>query len=279
MLYRFNKNALCALLLAAASACSDGATSLTAPPPAPDPVPSVLLKDITINNLPNPFYHFEYDGSRRITAASFASDLRRYNLHYTSGRLSTMQNNILINKDRLTYSYDADDRVSEVAYADSNGTVYTRVRYTYDGPTLIGVERQRVMASGTFVDKTMTLAYNADGNLSDLTEHHPAIAGVQDEVTFTDHFEQYDIGLNVDGFSLLHSEFFDHLVLLPRVVLQTGNPRLVTRTGDGLTYRVAYTYTYDDRGRPLSKIGDLTITSGETAGQHVQISSAFSYYD
>ena len=169
--------------------------------------------------------------------------------------------------------------MSEVAYVDSNGAVYTRVRYTYDGKKLIGVERQRLLSSAAFVDKTMTLAYNADGSLSDLTEHHPAIAGVQDEVTLNDHFEQYDIGLNVDGFSLLHSEFFDHLVLLPQVVLQLGNPRLVTRTGDGLNYRVAYTYTYDDRGRPLTKIGDLTITNGETAGQHVQTSSVFSYYD
>ena len=46
---------------------------------------TVLLEDITINSLPNPFYHFEYDETRRITAASFASDLRRYDLHYASG--------------------------------------------------------------------------------------------------------------------------------------------------------------------------------------------------
>jgi hypothetical protein len=252
---------------------------LNAPPPTPDPVATVLLKDITISSLPSPFYHFEYDAGRRITAASFASDLRKYDVHYASGRLSDMQNNIVVNKDRLAYSYDATGRVSEVTYADSSGTIYTRVRYAYDGKRLARIERQRVLGGTSFVDKTMLLAYGADGNLSDLAEHHPAIAGVQDEVSFDDHFEQYDTGINVDGFSLLHSEFFDHLILLPQVVLQTGNPRLVTRTGEGLTYRVVYTYSYDPSNRPLTKLGDLTITNGVNAGQHVETSSQFSYYD
>ena len=279
MLHRHFKYSLLALILATGSACSDSADPITSPQPLPDPVAAVLLRDITINTLPNPFYHFEYDAGRRITAASFASELRKYDLHYIGGRLSEMQNKILVNEDRLTYSYDAAGRVSEVAYANSTGTVYTRVRYTYDAKRLVSVERQRLMPSASYVDKTLTLAYGADGNLSDLTEHHPAIAGVQDASTFTDHFEQYDTGINVDGFSLLHSEFFDHLVLLPQVVLQAGNPRVVTRSGDGLTYRVEYTFSYDGRNRPLTKNGDLTILNGAGAGQHVQLGTQFSYYD
>ena len=31
------------------------------PPPPPDQVRKVLLKDITIPNLPSPYYHFEYN--------------------------------------------------------------------------------------------------------------------------------------------------------------------------------------------------------------------------
>ena len=60
--------------------------------------------------------------------------------------------------------------------------------------------------------------------------------------------------------------------------LQKGNPQRETRTGDCLNYVVAYTYTYDDQSRPLSKIGALTITNGTDAGRQIQISSAFSYY-
>ena len=58
-----------------------------------------------------------------------------------------------------------------------------------------------------------------------------------------------------------------------------GLSRGMTRTGNGLTYRVTYTYTYDDRRRPLTKIGDLTITSGAQAGQRVQLGTQFSSYD
>jgi hypothetical protein len=43
-------------------------------------------------------------------------------------------------------------------------------------------------------------------------------------VTTVDLFEQYDNKVNVDGFSLIHDDFFDHLVLLPGVQLQKGNP-------------------------------------------------------
>ena len=255
--------------------CSrDGGTSIR----PPDPIPTVLLKDIVVSSLPAPFYHFEYDATGRMTFASFASELTRYDLSYTAGRLSEMRNNILVNHDRLVYVYDGAGRVAEVRYVDDTGVVFTRVHYAYDGTKLIGVERERKTANGFIVDRTMALSYGADGNLSDLTEHYVAIPGVQDDATFTDHYEQYDAGINVDGFSLLHDEFFDHLVLLPQVRLQMGNPGRVTRSGDGLNYRVEYSYTYDDQNRPLNKSGDLTILNGSTAGQHIQTSSVFSYY-
>ena len=59
---------------------------------------------------------------------------------------------------------------------------------------------------------------------------------------------------------------------------QKGNPARVTRTGDGLNYVVDYTYTYDDKKRPLAKTGDVTFTNGPTAGQKFQTLSVFSYY-
>jgi hypothetical protein len=93
-----------------------------------------------------------------------------------------------------------------------------------------------------------------------------------------DHFEQYDNGINIDGFSLLHTEFFDHLILLPGVQLQKGNPARVTRTGDGLNFQVDYAYTYDDRDRPLAKRGDLILLNGPDAGRRFQLQSVFTYY-
>src|SRR5512133_659653 len=72
------RHAALSIFAAAAMACSDP----QAPPstdPAPPPAP-VLLRDIVIPNLPSPFYHFEYDGSGRITGASYASDLLAYDV-------------------------------------------------------------------------------------------------------------------------------------------------------------------------------------------------------
>lgn len=265
---------LLVLTLAAATACSGDATPTT---PDPQP-PTVLLKDVVVANLPAPYYHFEYDPAGRVAFVSFASELTRYDVRYAGGRISEMQNNILVNKDRLVYAYDEAGRVREVTYADSLGAVYARVRYTYAGPKLVGVERARQSESGFAVEKTTSLAYDAEGNLSVLTVHRPAVAGVQDEMTYADHFAQYDAGTNVDGFDLLHDDFFDHLVLLPDVHLQKGNPGKQTRTGDGINFTVDFSYAYDDRNRPVSKSGELTIQNGTDSGRVVHLSSQFTYY-
>jgi hypothetical protein len=266
------------LLLAAAIACG-GSDAPTEPgPPDPAPVPAVRLKDIVIPRLPSPYYHFTYDPAGRIDSVSFASELTRYQVAYgADGRIKEMRNNIIVNHDRLVYAYDADGRVAGVRYVNSSGDTYTIVVYTYEGEKLTGVERSRRDGGGFIIDKTMALTYDADGNLFDLTEHRPAIAGLQDDATYVDRFEQYDRGLNVDGFGLLHDDFFDHLVLLPGVQLQKGNPRRQTRTGDGQNFTVDYTYTYDG-DRPLSKSGELTFTNGANAGQRFQLRSDFTYY-
>lgn len=124
----------------------------------------------------------------------------------------------------------------------------------------------------------MSFSYYPDGNLQELTEHRPAVEGFQPASTTVDRFERYDNGINVDGFGLIHDDFFDHLDLLPEVVLQKGNPARVTRTGDGENYTVDYVYTYDDRNLPLRSSGDLLIQNGSNAGRHFQVGSAFSYY-
>lgn len=238
----------------------------------------MLLQDIVIATLPSPYYHFEYDSTGRIAVVSFASELTHYNVTYDGGRIAELQNNILVNHDRLLYTYDNAGRVVVVREVDDTGATFMHVVLSYNGDQLIGLERDRSVAGGFIIDKTMSMTYDVDGNLKDLTEHRPALAGLQDEATSVQHFEQYDSGINVDGFGLIHDDFFDHLVLLPGVQLQKGNPRREARTGDGLNYVVDYTYTYDTQNRPLSKIGALTITNGADAGRQIQTSSVFTYY-
>lgn len=245
--------------------------------PTPPPPPIVLIKDIILSNLPSPFYHFEYNTAGKIVFVSYASDLFRYDVTYDGNKISEMKNNILANKDRLQYFYDNTGKVNTVQYTDSTGLVYTRINLTYDGPKLIKFERERKMAAGFIVDKTITMSYHPDGNLLDLTVHYPAIGG-QTETTFSDRYEQYDDKINAEGFSLLHQEFFDHFVFLPEVQLQKNNPGKETRSGDAVNYEVDYGYTYDDRGAPLTRSGEFVFTSGPNTGQRSHISSTYTYY-
>lgn len=263
-----------ASVLVLASCSSD--LNVTTPPPPPAPV---LLKDIVIDRLPSPYYHFDYGADQLVSAVSFASGLNNYDLVYDGGRISEMRNNILVNHDRLVYGYDDLNRVVSIKYTDENGIVFTILFFRYTGQQLTELERDRRVTGGFVLDKTMSFSYYPDGNLLELTEHRPAVEGFQTEATTVDRFERYDDGINVDAFSLIHDDFFDHLVLLPAVQLQKGNPAHVTHTGDGDNYTVDYIYTYDSRNRPLARTGDLAFLTGHDAGQHFQLFATFSYYE
>jgi len=273
------KTAALALVLAVLVACSGYDSNptypgVTTPPPTP-----VLLKDVVIDRLPSPFYHFDYDASGRISGLSYASGLDNYTVSYQGERIRQIDNTGPTSLARIAYSYDPDGHVAGVRYVDATGANIGIVDYTYENGKLTGVERNRLLGNALVIDKTTTLTYYPDGNLATLTEHRPAVAGFQDDATNVIRYEQYDTGTNVVGFSLIHDDFFDHLVLLPGVVIQKNNPRLETRTGDGLTYTVSYTYGYDTDGKhPLTKRGDLVITGGGTVGQRIQIGSTFTYY-
>jgi hypothetical protein len=249
---------------------------ITAPPP---PAATGLLKDLVMPSLPSPYYHFEYDAAGKVSLVSFASGLTNYDVIYAGGRISEMRNNTFVNHDRLVYVYDAAGKVVAIRETDENNVVFTVLFFTYSGEKLIGLERDKRVTGGFIIDKTMSFSYDPDGNLFELTEHRPAIDGLQTETTVKDRFEQYDNGINVDAFSLIHNDFFDHFVLLPSVQLQKSNPRRVTRTGDAENYTVDYTYTYDGRNRPLTTSGDLLFVTGPHTGEHFQVGSVFTYDD
>ncbi len=248
------------------------------PPTSVPPVhvPPVLLKEVTIPLLPSPYYHIEYHTAGRATFISFASGFRMYDVVYSSGRISEMRSNSVDDKDRLQYSYHNAGRVSNINYADSNGIVYTKIMLTYDGEKLNKLERERKAANGFLVDKTMTFFYSGDGNFREVIENRPPFNGAP-ELSSIDQFEQYDNKLYVDGFDLLHNEFFDHLVYLPGVVLQKNNPGKITHTGTDINYVISYSYIYNDKNAPLQKIGTGTWLSGSKIGQSFDSDFFFSY--
>lgn len=248
------------------------------PPVPPVVVPAMLLKDIEIPNLPSPFYHFEYNKDGQIIFASFASGLNMYNVLYNGSQITEMRNNTIANNDRLQYVYDKDDRVSAVNYTDPNGLVFTRVNYSYDVDKLIRIEWEKLIGADFVVFKTMDMSYYPDGNLLELTQHRILIKDGPEEIIFKETFEEYDNKINVDGFSLIHNDFFDHLVLLPGVHLQKNNPGRVTRTESTSNFTIDYAYEYNDKNFPLAKRGLVTITSGPNQGQTFSTGSSFTYY-
>lgn len=274
------KASLIALVVSAAVACSADLTTGTAVPP--QPTPTVLLKEIDVGNLPSPFYQFSYDAAGRVISASFAG-LRFYEVSYDGNRIAQVANYVPGNHDRVIYFYDGAGRVGSVRYVDSSGVTIGHVLFTYDRQQLASLVRDTRVAGGFVVDKEMFFAYDDNGNLAELDEHRPAISLGQQDVTQIFRFDDYDNRINVDGFTLIHDDFFDHLVLLPGVQLQRGNARhlrIATRVDDGpfLTVDVIYTYVYDGAGRPVAKSGDVLLLNGPNAGERTQISSFFSYY-
>ena len=213
----------------------------------PPVISPVLLKDITIPHLPSPYYHFEYNLDGKPGFLSYASGLSMYNFLYNGNRLLEMKNNILVNKDRLQYSYDNDGRISTVLYADSTGAVYKRIFFTYEAQKLIKMEREGKSGPGFIIEKIVTFTYYADGNLKELTERRPFLIPGQSSANFVEQFENYDDAINVENFSLLHNEFFDHVLFLPGVQFQKNNPLNFTHTGDDVNYQVDYRYVYNNK--------------------------------
>jgi hypothetical protein len=247
------------------------------PPPPPPPAPTFLLKEIQIQNLPSPYYHFEYNATGQVTLALFASGFDNYNVSYKNSRISEMKNAGVENNDKLEYAYDNLGRINMVTYISDVGNTRGRVLLSYDGQKLATLTRQLNINSDFVTDKVMTFSYYPDGNLLELSQHRFAVAG-QNDVTYSDKYEQYDNKINTDGFQLIHDDFFDHLVLLPGVQLQKNNPGKVTHTGDVDNFKVEYSYTYNDKNLPVSRVDDFTILTGNDAGRVFQSGATYSYY-
>lgn len=257
------------------SACSKERQQVNQPvlPPNID----VQLKEVNVPGLPSPFYHFEYNSDGYPVYVSYASDLSMYTIKYNGNKLSAMENNTMANKDKLEYSYNTDGKADTVKYTDINAVVYKRVWMKYENEKLIRITRERKTGGIFIIEKTMTFSYYLDGNLNELVEQRYSNNG-QLESTYIDKFEQYDNKINVDGFSLVHNDFFEHLFLLPGVRLQKNNPAKLSRTGDGINYNIDYTYLFNDKRQPLSKEGDVVFTNGPNAGQRIKVNSFFTYY-
>jgi hypothetical protein len=247
-------------------------------PVYPDQKNHVLLKEITLSNLPSPYYHFEYGADSLITHVSFASDFSRYDVFYNGNRIREMRNNILVNHDTLKYYYDKEGKVAIISFINTAGETFRHVFFYYNGNQLKKIDWDHKEGNvGFIIDRQLTFTYFGDGNVKEIREYRP-FTGNQTEATYITSFDQYDSKINVDDFGLLQDGFHDHIFLLPGIRMQKNNPQKEVRTGDGINYSIDYTYTYNSNNAPLAKAGNLVFTNGSQAGQSFQTLSNYTYY-
>jgi len=243
------------------------------------------LKDMIVNRLPSPLYHFEYDDSGYVKKAAFADGLSIYDVSHVGKKIVGM----LTNKDIITGTGDKleykcfDSLLTVISVTKKNGILYKRCFLKFSFTKQLEYLQWDVNRDnkGFAAETSMELEYYADGNLKKI-RYSEFPADSQQIIVYEDNYEDYDDKLNADGFSLLHTNPFNQFfVLLPLSSehLQLNNPRRVTRTGDGLNYRINYSYTYDSNGRPVTKKGDFVNTNGADAGKHTDLLTTFVYYD
>jgi len=243
------------------------------------PVKHILLKDITVPNLPSPYYHFEYNADSLVTKADFASGFSIYDVLYSGSRISEMRNNILVNHDTLRYKYDDAGKLVMIGFINASNVMYRHVFFAYNGNQVKEIQWDIKEGNvGFLIDRTLSFTFYADGNVKTITEYRPSIAGAPESLSIKT-FEQYDDKINVDDFSLVHDGFHDHLLLLQGFRLQKNNPGKETLSVNGTNlYTVDYTYTYNGDNTPSHKAGDFVYLSGTNAGQRFQTNSFYSYY-
>jgi hypothetical protein len=243
------------------------------------PIKHVLLKDITIPNLPSPYYHFEYNADSLVTKADFASGFTIYDVLYNGSKISEMRDNIIVNHDTLRYSYDNTGKVTLIKFINDANVMYRHVFFAYNGDQVKEIEWDRKEGNvGFLIDRTLSFTYYPDGNVKTITEHRPPVAGTSDYISVKT-FEQYDDKINVDDFSLIHDGIHDHLFLPQGFRLQKNNPtkEMLSVNGTDL-YTIDYTYSYNNDNTPSNKAGNFLYLSGQYAGQRFQTNSFYSYY-
>lgn len=246
----------------------------------PPAIKENFLKTIVLQNLPSPYYQFEYDAQGRVNKAGFASGAFYYDVVYEGNRIREMKSTIAVTKIRVVYEYDNGGKLSFLKITNEDGSmVFKRCFLTYDGQNRLKEMEWELNVSpvGFALQRTVSFTYYADGNLSERRDRRHFIEGKQAEALYIDRYELYDDKLNVDGFMLLH-ESSEHLVLFPGVHLQHSNPLKNIRTGDGINYEITYNYTYNADKYPLQRAGSMLLTNGPQAGERFPINASYSYY-
>ncbi len=235
-----------------------------------------LLKEVTIQNLPSPYFRFNYANDSTVQEISFASGLTNYLINYLDGKISTVMN--VKQNSRLQYEW-TNNRVSAILSQDmASGKRNWTYLFQYN---IIGqlskITWYRFQSNG--VDsvryRETKLLYHKDFNLASYEEY-----GLQTDSSYkwnkSASYSGYDKGSNVDAFYLF-KEFFEDLLYLPDVRIQINNARNIVLRNGANEYNITNTFQYV-QGMPVTKLSRIQQTKGTDAGKKTESLTQYTYY-
>lgn len=247
------------------------------PPPPEEPQTKVgKLKEKIVQNLPNPFYHFDYTDKGVVTGINFASGFYIYQLSYANNRLAKMVN--AFNGNAMMYNY-INGKVTSIRDIRPDGIVLWNYSFEYSADSKLKEVRWYSMilaGADSVLLRKVTLEYHADGNLASFEDYRDATGQGQLEWMQKISYSNYDQEQNVDDFSIL-KDFFDNLLYLPGVRLQKNNARKELIKGTQNDYDITNTWQYQN-GKPVLKMANVVQTRGNQVGDLGNFSTNYSYY-
>ncbi|MBC7830168.1 MAG: hypothetical protein H7122_20665 [Chitinophagaceae bacterium] len=269
---------LAAIVVGATISCKKDNDALQPPDlPAPiDDARTVLLKEVVVQSLPSPYFHFTYDSLKYVTQINFASGFSIYSVEYENKRVKKMTN--FITGSSILYSY-SNNHVSEInEFSASTGDKKFCYKLFYNsGNQLVQILWFEFFSnSNGELYKKSELACHTDGNLAEI-DHHFRTSPGQLSLGKKEKFSNYDNKTNVDDFYLIE-DFFDTYLFLPQVKLQRNNPQRQQISGTSNDYDIVYTYDYQN-DLPVKRTGMVTQTGRNGGGvQPIQITHMYNYY-
>ncbi|MGZ3851414.1 MAG: hypothetical protein ACXVLT_01940 [Flavisolibacter sp.] len=240
-----------------------------------DDTRSVLLRDIEAENVPAPYFHFEYDSLHYAKKISFASELFVYDVEYENKRVKRMINEPDGNS--LIYSYNTNDQVSAINEYSLTGNLLFKYQFSYNAANqLVQAFWYKYSMSGRAdLIKRADLTYYADDNLSTLNLYYPTASG---ELAWSsrEEFFDYDNKTNVDDILLL-KDFFGSYLFLPQVKLQKNNPTRERITSDVNNYETQNSFDYRN-DLPIVKYSLVNQTKGGNGQGPIQVETHYNYY-
>lgn len=235
---------------------------------------TIRLKEMVSDGLPSPYFHFTYDNNNFVTKLQHASGLFQYDLQYENGRLVTMANNTIVNKDTLLYHYSS-NRISRIDLIETNGQKTKQVELSYDAQgRLQELTWKKLNADfSASVTRKLVFSYNKENNISQFEDHRNMGNGL--ELLKTHYFEKYDDKVNAEA-NFLIKDVFEHFLFLPQVQLQKNNPlteKIVSKQND---WQITYNYTFNN-GLPVNKTAEIKQTRGGGSGNTVVGVTTYTY--